>query len=228
VADKDSVDLLMTFIEKGGKGVPAESTTQWDPAENNDMMKDFQPHCVFEVDDFTFVVNLSGNDDGGADNSVHRTNPPPTGTQNMQQKTRGASSTSQQFAKYIESGTINYKAEVQPVTITRQIDKSSIQFLQHCFDHKNFEKAVLVKRKFTGGRGEIRFHEAFLRLEFTEPLITGIEWDEGDVVREKMTFVCRGIKAAYKPQKPTGELGGSLPANWTPPRKLAGGSSGSS
>jgi type VI protein secretion system component Hcp len=236
MADKDSIDVLMTFIDTSGNGVSAEGTTLWDK-DDTDMMKDFEDGKFFEVDDFTFGVGLSdsegsgGAEGGGSsssrhtgDNVLHSRPGEEHKSETAKGGRKGGRSSSSKFAKYIETGqvgTMDFKAEVQEIIITRQIDISSIRFLQSCLTFKKFQKAVLVKRKFTGSYD---FHEAFLRLEFKEPLISGIEWDEGDVVKEKLKFVCRGIIAAYRPQNADGTLGDARSAQWQSVRQLAGGS----
>jgi len=225
--DKESTDVLMTFIDSNGRGVAAECTSVWDH-DDTDMMKDFQDGKLFEVDGFDFGISLGDSESGGESegggssataelgrNSLHAPPGAPT-TQNTQKKKSAGSS--KRFAKYLEGGDIEFKPEVKEITITKQVDISSIRFLQSCLTYGKFQKAVLVKRKFTGG---VSFHEAFLRLEFKEPLITGIDWDEGDIVKEKIKFICRGITVAYRPQNQDGTLGDARSASWNPPRKLA-------
>jgi type VI protein secretion system component Hcp len=230
MADKDSIDVLMTFIDKNGNGVAAEGTSKWDK-DDTDMMKDFQDGKFFEVDDFTFGFNLGGNEarsgESGsssssrntAENVLHSRDGKESNSESQKTAQKAAQS-SEQFDKYIETGEIKFKAKPETITVTRQMDIASVRFLQSCVNYTPFQKAVLVKRKFTGG---FDFHEAYLRLEFQQPLIVGVEWDEGDVVKEKLKFVYRGIVVAYRPQNPDGTLGDARSANWTPQRKLAGG-----
>jgi hypothetical protein len=244
MADKESIDVLMTFLDSNGNPVAAEGTSIWDKTDTT-MMKDFQQGYFFEADDFTFSISLGGSEDGGEsegnggvtkhskENQVH----PKSGQENASvnpNAARKANRSSRRFSKYVETGeAMDFKPEIQEITITKQMDISSIRFLKSCLtysdgltssgagaSHKKFQKAVLVKRKFTG-RSD--FHEAFLRLEFKEPLITGVEWDEGDIIREKLKFVCRGVTAAYRPQNADGTLGDARSATWIPQRKLAGG-----
>lgn len=230
MADRESNDVLMTFIDNNGRGVAAECTSVWDK-DDTDMMKDFEDGKFFEVDDFDFGVSLGDFEDGGGghgggspssgnlgENNLHA---PPgrdgaPAAQNAEKKK--AKSSSKRFAKYLEGGDIEFKPEVKEITITKQVDISSVRFLQSCLTYGKFQKAVLVKRKFTGG---FDFHEAFLRIEFKEPLITGIDWDEGEIVKEKIKFICRGIVVAYRPQNADGTLGDARSASWNPPRKLA-------
>lgn len=229
MADRESNDVLMTFIDNNGRGVAAECTSVWDH-DDTDMMKDFEDGKFFQVDDFDFGVSLGDSEDSGSEsggssaaadlggNSLHA---PPgrdgaPAAQNAEKKK--AKSSSKRFAKYLEGGDIEFKPEVKEITITKQVDISSVRLLQSCLTYGKFQKAVLVKRKFTGG---FAFHEAFLRIEFKEPLITGIDWDEGEVVKEKIKFICRGIIVAYRPQNQDGTLGDARSASWNPPRKLA-------
>ncbi len=226
MADKDNIDVLMTFIDSNSKGVAAEGTSKWDQ-DDTDMMKDFADGSFFEVDDFTFGVGLGGSEDSsGAEAGGSSSSDNPGRNQLHSRDGHGNPATthkggkgrsSNRFAKYIESGAIDFKPEVQEITITKQLDISSIRFLQSCLTYGKFQKAVLVKRKFTG---VTNYYEAFLRLEFQEPLITGIEWDEGEIIKEKLKFVCRGIVAAYRQQNQDGSLKGARSASWTATRKV--------
>jgi type VI protein secretion system component Hcp len=228
MADKDSIDVLMTFIVSKTNGVAGEGSSVWDTTDH-DMMEGFTGGNIFEVDDFTFSAGLTGAEDrSGTDgaswsgrpgeNFIHARGGQerPTMTPNAARKAAGGSSL---FAKYIASGEINFNAEIPEVTITKQVESSSIPFLKACLNYSKFERAMLVKRKFTGNHN---FYEAFLRLEFKEPLITGVEWDEGEIIREKLKFVCRGITAMYRPQDSKGRLGKVLQTTWSPVRRLAG------
>ena len=58
-ANKDSTDVLMTFIDSSGQGVPAESNTVWDE-DDTTMMADFTQGSAFELDDFALGVGLDG------------------------------------------------------------------------------------------------------------------------------------------------------------------------
>ncbi len=46
----------------------------------------------------------------------------------------------------------------------------------------------------------------FLRFDFRDVLMTGIDWDDGDLVSESCTFICRAMRVRYKQQSVTGEL----------------------
>lgn len=232
MADKDSVDILMTFIMTSGSGVDAESSSIWDYSDT-DMMGDFQDGCVFDVNDFKFSADLrdsEGKDGrgsgstgrGGGTNALH--NLPGRNNNNANNQKEDSSRRSGGFAGYLQTGNSRqYPADVKEITVTKQLESASVTLLQNCLNSVPFKKAVLVKRKFTGNG---QFHEAFLKLEFTEPLITGVDWDQGDVIKETVKFICRGVTVVYRPQSDDGTLdpvGNQM--TWTPQRKLASSSS---
>jgi hypothetical protein len=231
-ANKDSSDVLMTFIDSSGQGVPAESNTVWNEKDTT-MMADFTQGNVFELDDFAFGVGLGSSEEsrgetthsntqrGFGTNALHDLHGKGGSASQADSKDPNKKSGANRFAGYIQSGKLNFPIDMQEVSITKQLETASQTFLRNCLKLIPFQKAVLVKRKFTGNQD---FHEAFLRLEFEEPLITSIDWDDGEVVKEKIKFVCRGVKAAYKPQSADGTLLGDAISlvDWHAYRKVQG------
>ena len=69
----------------------------------------------------------------------------------------------------------------------------------------------MIKRK--AAASNVSGH-AFLRIDFTDVLVIGVDWDSGDVVKEKCKFICRGVKVQYKPQTSDGSLGAAVPGTW--------------
>ena len=114
---------------------------------------------------------------------------------------------------------LNYDIDVHPFSFSRQMDMASPIFLEHCASVTPFARATLVKRKFTGNLG---FHESYLRIVFTDVLLTGVEWDDGDFVKEKCSFVYRQMDVSYRPQKADGTLDKSVPGSWQAKRKTQG------
>ena len=104
-----------------------------------------------------------------------------------------------------------YPVVLEEITLSRQLDTSSKVLLDHCLNQIPLSTATLVRRKFTGRKD---FHEAYLRLEFKEPLIVSVEWEDGDVIKEKLKMVCRGIRAVYRPQRPDGSLGDPIESSF--------------
>jgi type VI protein secretion system component Hcp len=226
----EPTDVLMTFILSSG-GVPAECTAVWDSSDTA-MHQDFVAGCYFELDDFSLGGGLESEDsksdkttttDTGG-NKV-RTREPANNTANDKEK---KSSRGNKFAKYILEGSLKYPLDVQEISISRRMDKASPILLNNCLTLTPFTKAVIVKRKVVGGVSEdnLVHHRGFLRLDFDKPLITSVEWEDGEVVKEKLKFICRGFKVTYRPQNNDGTLGSEVPMNWKPSSRLAGSGNG--
>ncbi|HTW70704.1 MAG TPA: type VI secretion system tube protein Hcp [Acetobacteraceae bacterium] len=227
-----STDILMTF-NLGSSGVAAECTAQWDQSDT--MHKDFTQGCYFEIEDFTLSGGLESDDGdtdkttgggsghGGGNSLTQRSTTPQKGNDqgNTKKGMRG-----NKFSKYVLEGSLKYTIDIQEISITRQMDKASPVLLDNCLKMTPFDKAVIVKRKVVGGveGNTTANHRGFLRLEFEKPLITSIDWDDGEVVKEKLKFVCRGLTVIYLPQDNTGKLGKPVQMTYTPSRAIAGGS----
>jgi type VI protein secretion system component Hcp len=226
----EPIDVLMTFIQKSGKGVGAESRAVMHPDDQSDMCADFTEGCYFEIESFSFSAELSDEADGTSGssgtavrNATHSRDPQKGGAQG----TAAMSGSGGKFAKYIIQGSLNYKIEPQEITISRQMDKASPILLDNCLKRIPFTKAVIVKRKVVGVLGNSSgHHRGFLRMEFSEPLITGVTWEDSDTVKETLKFVCRNLTVTYRPQKDTGEPGDKVPMTWNLQRTLAGGGNG--
>ena len=71
-----------------------------------------------------------------------------------------------------------------------------------CINSTTLNSAVLIKRRGGGGK-ELR---TYLRIEFTDLLITDFNWDEDDVIKEKIKFVCRKAHVQYSIENNDGTL----------------------
>lgn len=226
----EPIDVLMTFIQKSGQGVLAECRAVMHPDDNSDMCADFKEGCYFEIESFSFNAELSENTDDtsvGAGTAV-RNAPRSRDPQKGGARGNGTmSASSGKFAKYISQGSLNFKFEPQEVTISRQMDKASPILLDNCLKRIPFTKAVIVRRKVVGVSGNLGgYHRGFLRLDFSEPLITGVTWEDGDDVKETLKFIFRGLTVTYRPQKDTGEPGDKVPMSWNRQRALTGSGNG--
>ncbi len=206
----ESTDVLMTFLN-GGEGVAAECSTVWNISDS--MKADFSTGTFFEIDDFSIGGGLesedseekssSGSTSGTGDNGLRTRDSANKGqTEKSKKAARG-----NKFANYILSGSLVYPIDMQEISISRQLDKASPVFLASCLNLNPFTKAVIVKRKVVGGsagQGVSVNLMGFLRMEFTSPLITSVEWEDGEIVKEKIKFVCRGFTVIYKPQRTRG------------------------
>jgi type VI protein secretion system component Hcp len=188
-----SIDLLMKFVEKGcTDAIDAECQTTVDPKD--DLLLGFKTGKFFEVDEFNFGVGLEDDD------SAEKAKTPPS-----------AHAPRTRFTNWLRGETKKYPVDLEPFTFSRQMDQASPLLFDRCCNSISFASATLIKRKAASTDASGR---AFLRIDFEDVLVIGVDWDSGDVVKEKCKFICRGVKVQYKPQMPDGTLGGKVPGEW--------------
>jgi type VI protein secretion system component Hcp len=197
-----SIDLLMKFVEEGRtEAINAECETTVDPKD--DLLTGFKAGKFFEVDEFNFGVGLEDDDSAGEKSGAklgEKLNP-----------ALGAHAPRTRFTNWLRGETKKYPVDLEPFTFSRQMDQASPVLFEMCCNSKSFASATLIKRKAAGTDASGR---AFLRIDFEDVLVIGVDWDSGDVVKEKCKFICRGVKVQYKPQMPDGMLGAAVPGNW--------------
>jgi len=75
-----------------------------------------------------------------------------------------------------------------------------------------------------GGAGAGKPAQAFLRIDFYEVLVTHLDWDDGDLLNESCTFICRkGFKIQYRRQSADGSLLEPVSIEWTADLDALGG-----
>ena len=102
--------------------------------------------------------------------------------------------------------------EFNAFSFTRLLDAASMPFFNCCCNSVSFKSAALVKRLSVGVVGDNRMRPmGFLRFDFRDVLLTGVNWDDGDLVSESCTFICRAMRVRYKQQ----DVKGTVPSKWT-------------
>ncbi len=199
MAKGDSTELYMKFVGFDNRPVKGESTAVIIGVGGvaNPLSLGFRPREMFEVDSFTLSAGSSltsspfakqfmqqGGDPKAIEELMARLGPPPD-----------------------ESS----MSPLQPVTFNRPIDASSPELLQNLIKGTGYQSASLIKRKAAGrvGSGDV-----FLRVDFTNVLLTNIGWDEGDEVVEKTTFICNKVSLRYRKQEFDGSLGPVIQGLW--------------
>jgi type VI protein secretion system component Hcp len=193
-----AIDLLMKFV-KGGDAIDAESLTTVDPTDR--FLEDFKPGKFFEIDEFSFSVGLEDDDSPGSEKRQG------TGSSDKDAPRRRT-----RFDNWLSGErTKAYPVDLEPFSFTRQMDQASPLLFEMCCNSQSFASATLVKRKAAGS--DVSGH-GFLRIDFKDVLVIDVDWDSGDVVKEKCKFICRGVKVQYKPQSAGGILGAAVPGVW--------------
>ena len=208
MADAPKADIVMKFVAKGSGKVWAESSLG--VLKSDKFMDGFEAILdirdysnFFEVTTFSFSIAVKPHDQGvGAlsqhGHAAHAGGASPAG---QDQFSRWRS------AKEDEYRDIRYPIEFDTFTFSRIIDRASPTFFQACCRQESFESATLVRRVSAGSAGGTdRQSVGFLRIDFRDVLLTGLAWDDGDMVTERCTFICKAMRIRYKPQYADGTL----------------------
>ena len=205
-------DLLMKFVLNNNKPIEAESLTDLTSTSRvpNPLMQGFTSGQCFEIDSFSFKAGTAGEFNSKPITLIERA-PGGTGT-SEKTSTPPYSSARGGYQKWREGSNRAYPVDIKPISFKRSIKSSSALLIQSCIDCVYFDSATLIKRKPTGSAAA---GEAYLRLDFTGVLVTGVDWSDGDEVKETCTFICRGVTIGYRPQLPNGSLGAVTSGFWS-------------
>jgi type VI protein secretion system component Hcp len=215
MAEKSN-DVLMRVVAENGTAVPAECLTMVDP-HDDDFLKGFTHGTFFEVEQFTFGMNIDDKDptsDAVSDSSAHA---PQAGgglaapaTARMapaaMQAVKNADKDKKQgptgkFARWKSATPEQIKAMkpypvlMDEVSVTRLYDSASTVLFDKCCNSESLASVTLVKRRVVGA--DVEGLRGYLRMEFKDVLLTHMEWENGDVPKETFKFVFRRLKVQY-------------------------------
>ncbi len=100
-----------------------------------------------------------------------------------------------------------FTTDLEPVQFSKKMDKSSIELFKACLNFTIIDSATLIKRR---GMGSDMLY-TFLQIKFTDVLLIDFDWQDDDVVKESIKFVCRKAEVKYAMPKDDGSLDLSLP-----------------
>jgi type VI protein secretion system component Hcp len=213
----ESRDVLMKIVDTNGKAIPAECSAVISSDDN--LAKGFTSASsdnqwkgnYFSVQDFQIEVGLLGD---SAETDAQKQEALQEQLKQIREaqqtdaegKPLMARASSAQYTRFMNRGPLatrgSYSADLEPVSITKMLDASSLTLFKACIESTTLGSAVLIKRR-GGGAKHLR---TYLRIEFTDLLITDFNWDEDDVVKEKIKFVCREAKVQYAIENDDGTL----------------------
>lgn len=227
MVDQSRADLVMRFTDKYGAPILAESTLDVDSKDS--LMEGFEPTSsaddysnFFEVNTFSFAIVVKpGDKDIGALSKQTAAAAAAKGTSPVAADAflRWRSADEGDYRK------IHYPVEFNAFNFTRLLDAASMPFFMSCCNSTSFKSAALVKRVSVGTAGDdTKKPMGFLRFDFRDVLMTGVNWDDGDLVSESCTFICRAMRVRYKQQSAAGSLPAtySTQAVWPNPAPLGG------
>jgi type VI protein secretion system component Hcp len=86
---------------------------------------------------------------------------------------------------------------MEPISVTRKMDAGSIQLFDSCQNIMILDKAIILKRRALGADAL----QTYMRIDFTNLLITDLDWQEDDVIKETFKFICREVKIQYRAER---------------------------
>jgi type VI protein secretion system component Hcp len=205
---EDNRDMLMMF-----KGVGGEAQSVLAGEKDDPLAKDFTAGNFFEIKDFKFGVNQV--DSGGSGSGGKPTLTDEHKKAGYEQKADGTivdkegktipggTVSSPKFTNFVTNkGKTSYPSDLDPFEFTRFIDIASVSLFQGLTTLKTFPSVSLVKRKAMGVvlNSDTIALRGYLRFDFTDVLLTDLDWEEDDVVKETVKFICRGVTVRYFPE----------------------------
>jgi type VI protein secretion system component Hcp len=213
----DSRDVLMKIV-LNGTAIPAECSAA--VSSNDTLAGGFTTASsanqwkgnYFSVQDFQMEVGLLGDSPGTEAQRYEAVQEQIKLLREAQKngsegKPLMSGSSAGEYSRFMNNGASairakSYSANLEPVSITKMMDASSLTLFNACITSTTLDSAVLIKRR-GGGAEHLR---TYLRIEFTNLLITDFNWDEDDVVKEKIKFVCREANVQYSKENDDGTL----------------------
>jgi type VI protein secretion system component Hcp len=158
----------------------------------------------FSIDDFTFPVGLIDTDGGNPQSKQQQAQMGQmqehlAKMQEMMTKMGGEKGSSQkkssEFTAFMNKGrgAPTYPADLEQMSVTKKMDVSSTKIFDLCNKSTTVYGACILKRKAIGDNSL----RGYLRIDFRQLLITDLNWDDGDVIKEDFKFVCRAATVTY-------------------------------
>lgn len=208
-----ATELLIRFAI-GTQAIDGES--QADVATDDTLMTDFAPGKFSDLQDFNLGMDLDEKTSapvsiGGA-----------PGGKGFAPAVLAAPHSRTRFAQWLDGMKAQeaYAVNFDPFSFTKQFDKASPTLFELCCNSRPLGSISLVKRKLIGSDTEVESY-AYVRINFVNALIIGLDWDAGDAVKEKCKFIARQVMIKYRQQLPDGSLGAQIPGEWKRDMQLA-------
>jgi type VI protein secretion system component Hcp len=207
-----ATELLMRFAI-GTQAIDGES--QADVATDDTLMTDFVPGKFSDIEDFSLGMDLDEKTSAPLTLSPGPSVPP--GARSLAPPIPPTSAHSRtRFAQWLDGMKAKdaYAVNFEPFSFTKQFDKASPTLFEMCCNSKSFGSISLVKRKLIGANDREVDTYAYVRINFVDALIIGLDWDVGESVKEKCKFIARRVMIKYRQQLPDGTLGAQIPGEW--------------
>ena len=199
----DKVDILMKIVDEHG---PVIGESQSVLTRGDDFVKGFETGMFFDISDFDFDVSVRGDDGGGeSDDDDEKPVVPP---KKKKKKSGG-------FGQWLAGPHDGYPVDMQPFQFTKELDQTSPLLFYFCSNSISLKSVTMVHRKAGGQKAVGQGYWGYLRIDFTDVLLTSVSWDVADAIAtEKVKFICREIKVQYRSQNPDGSMAEPIGVEW--------------
>ena len=213
MADKAN-DILMRMMVTESTPLYAECQTEV-TTDEDDFVFDYYNGQFFELTDFTFGMNLddkSPSDTGsGGGGGITPANllaakarlrplggpsagsiappPPPAQAASQGRFQSWKSATAAEITSMPP-----YEVKMDEFSVTRLYDMASPVLFEKCCNSDTFVSASIVKRKLIGAE----MLRGFLRIDFDDVMITHVDWQNGENVKETLKFAFRKMTVQYR------------------------------
>ncbi len=200
----DKVDILMKIVDEHG---PVIGESQSVLTRGDDFVKGFETGMFFDISDFDFDVSVRG-DDGGGESDDDDDEKPAVPPKKKKKKSGG-------FGQWLAGPHDGYPVDMQPFQFTKELDQTSPLLFYFCSNSISLKSVTMVHRKAGGQKAVGQGYWGYLRIDFTDVLLTSVSWDVADAIAtEKVKFICREIKVQYRSQNPDGSMAEPIGVEW--------------
>ena len=200
----DKVDILMKIVDEHG---PVIGESQSVLTRGDDFVKGFETGMFFDISDFDFDVSVRG-DDGGGESDDDDDEKPAVPPKKKKKKSGG-------FGQWLAGPHDGYPVDMQPFQFTKELDQTSPLLFYFCSNSISLKSVTMVHRKAGGQKSVGQGYWGYLRIDFTDVLLTSVSWDVADAIAtEKVKFICREIKVQYRSQNPDGSMAEPIGVEW--------------
>lgn len=191
-----AAEIFMQLSVRAGKGVPVGGSARTEFIGAQYLTDGFTSGSFFAVQEFTFGSSSAA-----------------TAQAQAAQTAEGQESAIDMARIYqgpAESKR-HEKFQMEPFTFSKHLDAASPALLTNLTNSVTYKSAAMIKCKVVGGHSLL----PYLRIDYTDVLITGIDWSDGDVVvKEVCKFLARGIQVQYLQQADDGSLLPPVSGHW--------------
>jgi len=116
----------------------------------------------------------------------------------------------------------NFSAKAGEFSLKRRVDSASPKLFEMCCGQLPLAYVSIIKRTMAparggGGAGSGAMEAiSFLRLDFSDVMVIGVDWSDGDILEETCKFQARSLALRYMAQDANGKLSAVEGYIWQP------------